>query len=182
MQDTLKSPSHIVLVGPMGAGKSRIGRLLATRLQWLFVDLDSCIEAEARATISSIFASEGEAGFRARESRALKDVLMHDEACVLATGGGAILDEANRRTMRGAGTVVYLQVEPAMQVHRLQGDDTRPLLASGDPSRRLAQLQAEREPLYRDVADLVFDTTPHSPESAAGALASLLARATEHGA
>lgn len=179
MRNALNSPSHIVLIGPMGAGKSSIGRLLAARLQHAFVDLDACIEAETGATITSIFASEGEAGFRSRECRALKDVLMKSEASVIATGGGAVLGEASRRAMRDAGIVVYLQVEPALQMQRLQGDGTRPLLATDNPAQRLAELQAMREPLYREMADIVLDTTCHSPESAAEALAALLAQATE---
>lgn len=179
MRNALNSPSHIVLVGPMGAGKSSIGRLLAARLQHAFVDLDACIEAETGATITSIFASEGEAGFRSRECRALKDLLMKSEASVIATGGGAVLHETSRRAMRDAGTVVYLQIEQATQVQRLQGDDTRPLLATDNPAKRLAELHAIREPLYREMADIVLDTTSHSQESAAEALAALLALATE---
>ncbi len=163
----------------MGAGKSSIGRLLAARLQSTFVDLDACIEAEAGAAITSIFAGEGEAGFRSREGHALKDALMKPEACVIATGGGAVMDEGNRRAMRAARTVVYLQVEPATQMQRLHGDVTRPLLSADNPGQRLAELQAIREPLYRDVADLVFDTTRHSPEAAADALAVQLAQVSE---
>lgn len=178
MRNTPNRPSHIILVGPMGAGKSSIGRLLAARLGRAFVDLDACIEAEAGATITAMFASEGEAGFRTREARALKDVLKKPEACVIATGGGAVLDETSRRAMRDAGTVAYLEVDPALQLQRLRGDGTRPLLATGNPAQRLAQLQAVREPLYRDVAHHVLDTTPHSPESAAVALATLLTHTT----
>lgn len=179
MRNTPNISSHIVLVGPMGAGKSSIGRQLAARLQHAFIDLDACIEAEAGMTITAIFASEGEAGFRARECRALADVLMKSDASVIATGGGTVLEKSNRRAMRGAGTVVYLQVEPAMQLQRLQGDHSRPLLATPAPAQRLADLQMLREPLYRDVADLNFDTSRLSPEDAAAALAVLLAHSTE---
>lgn len=158
----------------MGAGKSSIGRLLAARMHRAFVDLDTCIEAEAGTTITSIFANEGEAGFRSRECRALNDALARPEASVIATGGGAVLDDCNRHNMRDAGTVVYLQVEPALQLRRLQGDGTRPLLAAGNPAQRLAELQALREHLYRDVADVVFSTTQYSLESAADRLSGLL--------
>ena len=174
-----QSLSHVVLVGPMGAGKSSIGRMLASRLQRIFIDLDACIEAEAGAAISLIFTNEGESGFRSRERRALANTLARSEASIIATGGGAVLDEGNRRAMRGAGTVVYLQVEPSVQVQRLQGDGTRPLLATADPAQRLAELQVLREPLYREVADLVFDTTQHSPQAAAEALTALLAQVSE---
>ncbi len=179
MRNSSPFPSHIVLVGPMGAGKSSIGRLLAARMQCAFVDLDICIEAEAGTTITSIFANEGEAGFRSRECRALSDALARPEASVIATGGGAVLDDCNRHDMRDAGTVVYLQVEPGTQVQRLQGDGTRPLLAAGNPARRLTELQAIREPLYRDVADVIFETTDYSPEAAADALAVLLAQLSD---
>ncbi len=179
MRNLPKAPSHIVLVGPMGAGKSSIGRQLAAVLQRAFVDLDACIEAKAGKSITAIFASEGEAGFRSREGCALKDVLMRFKACVIATGGGAVMDEASRRAMHDAGTVIYLQVEPALQMQRLAGDGTRPLLATDNPAQRLSDLQAVREPLYREVADHTFDTTQYSPEGAAAALVALLAQPTE---
>ncbi len=182
MRNFPNSPSHIVLVGPMGAGKSSIGRLLAKRLQRAFVDLDAWIEAEAGVTIASIFSNEGEAGFRSRECRALRDVLMNSETSIIATGGGAVLDETNRSAMRDAGSVVYLQIEPAMQLQRLQGDCSRPLFTTANPSECLTTLQATREALYREVAEFCFDTTSHSPESAADALATLLEQAMETGA
>ena len=179
MPNTSKSPSHIVLVGPMGAGKSSIGRLLAARLQRAFVDLDASIEAEAGMTITSLFANEGEQSFRSRERRALTTALAKTYASVIATGGGAVLDAVNRQAMHAASVVIYLQVEPAMQMQRLQGDVARPLLATANPAQRLTELQALREPLYREVATLVFDTTPHSPEAATDALVILLAHASE---
>ncbi|MDQ3040323.1 MAG: shikimate kinase [Pseudomonadota bacterium] len=179
MRNISKAPSHIVLVGPMGAGKSSIGRLLSARRHCAFTDLDACIEAEAGKTITAIFATEGEAGFRSRECRALSNALAGPKASVIATGGGAVLDDGNRRAIRDAGTVVYLQIEPATQLLRLQGDDNRPLLAADDPSQRLNELQAFREPLYREVADIVFDTTCHSPATAADALSALLRQVSE---
>ncbi|MFS8137755.1 MAG: shikimate kinase [Thermomonas sp.] len=175
----MRKHSHIVMVGSMGSGKSSIGRRLASRLQRACVDLDARIEADAGMTINSIFESEGEAGFRARECHALKDALMKAEACIIATGGGAVLDERNRHAMRDAGSVVYMEVEPTEQMQRLQGDRTRPLLANGDPAQRLADLHRLREPLYRDVADVIFDTTHYSIEDAADALAALLEQTSE---
>jgi shikimate kinase len=164
---------NVVLVGPMGSGKSHVGRLLAARLGLVFADVDARIEAEAGMPIQAIFANEGEAGFRIRESRLLADALSRDEQ-VVATGGGAVLDAGNRAAIRTARLVVYLQVDPAEQLRRLSGDASRPLLDVDDRARRLAELQAQREPLYREVADLVFATSLHAPEAIADALAAAL--------
>ena len=164
---------NVVLVGPMGSGKSHVGGLLAARLGMDFVDLDARIEAEAGMPINAIFASEGEAGFRARESRALAEALARDGQ-VIATGGGAVLDAGNRAAMRARGHVVYLQVEAGEQLRRIGADNGRPLLDVPDRAQRLADLQALREPLYREVADLVFDTGTQSPERIADALAGLV--------
>jgi shikimate kinase len=164
---------NIVLVGPMGSGKSHVGGLLAARLGVDFVDLDARIEADADMPISAIFASEGEAGFRRRESRVLAEALARDGQ-VIATGGGAVLAAGNRAAMRANGHVVYLQVEPAEQLRRLAGDSGRPLLDVPDRAQRLADLQSLREPLYREVAEQVFETGPHPPDRIADALAALL--------
>ncbi|MES2857648.1 MAG: shikimate kinase [Pseudomonadota bacterium] len=168
----------LVLVGPMGSGKSAIGRLLAGRLGRVFVDVDVLIEEQAGLAISEIFAAEGEAGFRLREAGALADALVRP-GTVIATGGGAVLAAANRAAIRSAGTVVYLQVDADAQLRRLAGDTQRPLLDVADRAQRLADLQAQREPLYRDVAHVVFDTSVHTPASAANALAAMLAPAME---
>ncbi|HWS77351.1 MAG TPA: shikimate kinase [Thermomonas sp.] len=170
---------NIVLVGPMGSGKSHVGGLLAARLGVDFVDLDARIQAEAGMPISAIFASEGEAGFRARESRALADALARDGQ-VVATGGGAVLDAGNRAAMRANGHVVYLQVEAGEQLRRIAGDTGRPLLDVPDRAQRLADLQAVREPLYRDVAELVFETGTQPPDAVAAALAMLLTHDEEY--
>ena len=170
----MRHARHIVLVGPMGAGKSHLGRLLAARMGLAFFDLDAAIESAAGLSINALFATEGEAGFREREARALADAVAGSPA-VIATGGGAVLAEANRAAMRERGRVVYLSVDPATQLARVSSSTTRPLLQATDPAARLAALQAIREPLYREVADFVFDTTPLSPEAAADALAARLA-------
>jgi shikimate kinase len=170
---------NVVLVGPMGSGKSHVGRLLAARLGREFVDVDARIEADAGMPIPAIFASEGEAGFRARESRLLADTLER-QGQVIATGGGAVLDAGNRSAMRAAGWVVYLQVELAEQLRRLAGDTGRPLLEVADRAQRLAELQALREPLYREVADVRFETGAKSAEGVAEALAHLLTPHEEH--
>jgi shikimate kinase len=159
----------------MGAGKTTLGQALAARLGRTFVDLDAHIEADAGQSIPALFATEGEAGFRRREADALRAVLAGTPA-VIATGGGAVLDAGNRAVMRASGTVVYLTVDPATQLARLRGDTGRPLLQdAADPAARLAQLQAQREPLYRATAHLVFDAGTLPPAAAAAALAARLA-------
>jgi len=169
----MRNDGHLLLVGPMGSGKTHVGRLLAARLGWAFVDLDAAIVAAAGKPIPAIFEDEGEAAFRVHESRALSTALAQPRQ-VIATGGGAVLDPANRAAMQDAGRIVYLQVAPDEQLRRLADDRERPLLAVADRAARLATLQAEREPLYRAVADLAFDTDGRTPERIAEALAALL--------
>lgn len=174
MRKDARVSRHVVLVGPMGSGKTTLGRALATRLGLAFVDVDERVTSDAGCDIPCIFANEGEAGFRARESRALATVLAGDPA-VISTGGGAVLAEANREAMRVAGCVIYLQVDPATQLARLAGDTGRPLLDAQDRARRLAELQAIRGPLYRETAHHLFDSSALSPDAAVAALADLLA-------
>ena len=178
MRKTAIPGRNVVLVGPMGSGKSHVGRLLAARLGLAFVDVDARVEADAGMPIPAIFAGEGEVGFRERECAALAAVLALDGQ-VVATGGGAVLSAANRAAMRDAGRVVYLHVEAAEQLRRLAGDTGRPLLAVPDRAQRLARLQAQREPLYREVADLVVETSLRAPEAIAEALAASLAHDEE---
>lgn len=179
MRNDAMTHRTIVLVGPMGAGKSHVGRLLAARLGLDFVDVDACIEADAGMAISAIFANEGEAGFRARESRVLAEVLAQGGR-VVASGGGAVLAAGNRAAMRDRGRVVYLHVDPDEQLRRLAGDTGRPLLDVADRAQRLAELQALREPLYRELADVRFDTGAQAAEDVAEALALLLTQHEEH--
>lgn len=147
---------NLVLVGPMGAGKTSIGKRLAARLGLLFVDCDHRLEEVTGAAVPLIFECEGEAGFRARESALIAD-LMRGDGQLVATGGGAVLAEANRKLLRERGFVVYLQVSVDQQVERLARDRSRPLLAVGDKRARLEALARERGPIYRDIADLAFD-------------------------
>lgn len=157
----------------MGAGKSSLGKRLAQRWGLTFVDLDHAIEARAGMDIPAIFASEGETRFRHREREALAEVLTR-EACVLATGGGAVLDADNRALMRRRGFVVYLQIDVEEQLARLASDQSRPLLAGVDRSEVLTRLAAARAPLYAGVADLTFSPTGMRRTEAAERLAERL--------
>ncbi|QSX75018.1 shikimate kinase [Lysobacter arenosi] len=162
--------SNLVLVGPMGAGKSCIGRILADRFGLRLVDVDREIEQRAGASINTIFECEGEVGFRARERSVLAELLA-DDGLVLSTGGGAVLDPDNRRLLRERGFVVHLHVSVECQIERLARDRSRPLLARGDREQVLHALAAEREPLYAQVADLRLDTNHHNATEVASRLA-----------
>lgn len=153
----VKSGGNIYLVGMMGAGKTTVGRLLARRLKRRFIDADQEIERRCGVRIPVIFDIEGEAGFRNREAQMVAELTALDDV-VLATGGGAVLAPENRRLLASRGTVVYLRAQPADLFERVRQDKNRPLLATGDPRARLEELYAERDPLYREVADLVIET------------------------
>ena len=146
---------RLFLVGPMGSGKSTVGRHLADLLDCPFIDSDAEIESRAGADIPWIFDVEGEAGFRRRETTVLKD-LVEQPAAVIATGGGAILATENRELMARAGAVVFLNVSVAQQLKRTGSGEGRPLLQQGDREETLTQLMAEREPLYRALADVII--------------------------
>ncbi|HQV22276.1 MAG TPA: shikimate kinase AroK [Agitococcus sp.] len=150
--------TNIFLVGPMGAGKTTIGRHLAEMLSWHFLDSDHEIEKRTGATIPWIFDVEGEAGFRRREEAMIAE-LTALKYVVLATGGGAVLREANRLHLRQRGTVVYLETPVAMQLERTAHDKNRPLLQTQNPQKKLSELLEIRDPLYRDVAHLIVPTT-----------------------
>lgn len=147
----------IFLVGPMGAGKTTIGKKLAEQRGLRFIDSDQEIEARTGVDIAFIFEKEGEEGFRKREQHVIED-LTAERGVVLATGGGAVLKSENRAHLKSRGFVVYLHASVAQQFSRVERSDTRPLLAFGDRRETLGRLFAERDPLYRDVADLVLDT------------------------
>ena len=150
-------PGNVFLVGPMGAGKTTIGRQLARQLKRTFVDSDREVEQRTGVGIPLIFELEGESGFRARE-RGVIDELTQQVDIVLATGGGAILDPDNRKHLATRGTVVYLQTSPAQTLARTGRDKNRPLLQTEDPQRRLEELLAIRDPLYREIASLIVPT------------------------
>lgn len=147
----------IFLIGMMGAGKTTIGRQLAKALNREFVDLDLALEARCGVPVAVIFEIEGEAGFRRRESQLL-DLYSRQEGIVLATGGGAVLAPQNRRMLKERGVVVYLRATSDELYQRVARDRQRPLLQTDDPRARVAELLAQRAPLYEEVATVAFDT------------------------
>jgi shikimate kinase len=155
---------NIFLVGLMGAGKTTVGRLLARQLGKTFIDSDQEIEARTGVRIPVIFEIEGEAGFRKREESVIEE-LTGQSNIVLGTGGGAVLSAANRALLKSRGMVVYLRGSPEQLFERTRHDKNRPLLQTEDPLARLKALYAQRDPLYRESADLVVDTGRQSVAS-----------------
>jgi shikimate kinase len=151
----------------MGAGKTTLGRALARRLGREFVDCDRVLVERTGVPVATIFEIEGEEGFRRRESGVLQELCARDR-CVIATGGGVVLSDANRDIMRTSGTVVYLKARLESLWERTRHDASRPLLATPDPRARLAELLEEREPLYRQAAHVVVETGQQSPATAVG--------------
>ncbi|WP_163577824.1 shikimate kinase AroK [Halomonas faecis] len=158
---------NLILVGPMGAGKSTIGRLLAAELSREFYDSDHEIQARCGADIPWIFDVEGEAGFRQREAQMIEELTALDEV-VIATGGGAVLREENRRRLRERGTVIYLFTTVEQQLRRVAKDRNRPLLQRPDREAALREMFKLRDPLYRATADIVVRTDRRSPRGVVG--------------
>lgn len=158
---TLSFEYPIFLVGMMGAGKTTIGRQLARALGREFLDLDHELEARCGVRVALIFDIEGEEGFRKRETLALEEC-SRKPGIVLATGGGAILAEENRRYLAERGVVVYLKASADELYRRVARDRSRPLLQTANPQERLRSLLKDREPLYESVADITFETGPAS--------------------
>jgi shikimate kinase len=148
---------NVFLVGPMGSGKSAVGRQLARRLGLDFIDSDAEIESRTGVDISYIFEREGEAGFRQREAEVIAELASRD-GLVVATGGGAILDAGSREWMRSRGRVVYLRTSVEQQVARTRRSAERPLLNNSDPRGTLARLFEFRAPLYAAAAEFTVDT------------------------
>ena len=161
----MKFNGNIFLIGPMGAGKTTIGRLLSKALSISFHDSDKEIEQRTGVSIPMIFEYEGEPGFRKRESEVLT-VLTQNSPIILATGGGSVLLESNREVLRQRGFVVYLQCAVEKQLERTHKDSNRPLLKTENPRARLEELLAVRDPIYRSVAHFTVDTGRYSSRSA----------------
>ncbi len=153
----LTPTSNIFLVGLMGSGKTTIGRALAKRLNLRFVDADHEIEARTGASIPLIFEIEGEASFRQREADVIRD-LTAEQGIVLATGGGAVLNEQSRRYLHERGTVIYLRASVNSILQRTSHDRNRPLLQTADPRARIEELSKQRAPLYEEVAHITIET------------------------
>lgn len=153
----MSQSTNIYLVGPMGSGKSAVGRRLAVELQLEFHDSDNEIEARTGVDIALIFDKEGEAGFRRREAAMIEDLTELD-GVVLATGGGSPVLDKNRERLAARGTVVYLYTTVPEQLRRTARSTHRPLLQCDDPTGVLEKLMEQRDPLYREIADLVVET------------------------
>ena len=158
--------NRVFLVGPMGAGKSTIGKYLARHLGLEFVDTDTEIEERTGADIPWIFDVEGEEGFRDREQQVVEEMTARDNI-VLATGGGVVLWPDNRRVLAARGFVIYLYATVDEQVRRTRRDRRRPLLQKGDPEEVLRRLMSIRDPLYREIADHIIETDGCSPRTVA---------------
>ena len=148
--------THIFLVGPMGAGKSSVGKSLAKTLKRPFLDLDSEIERRTGADIQWIFDMDGEEGFRDRESKIFSQVIEEKKRAVIATGGGIVLREENRVLLNAHGTVIYLFATKGQLIERTKRDKNRPLLQVKDRAEVISEILDQRDPLYREVADIVF--------------------------
>ena len=148
---------NIILIGPMGSGKSTIGNIIAKRLHREFQDSDHFIEQRTGVDIARIFDIEGEQGFRDRESNALQELLSQNNR-VIATGGGSVLREENQKLLKQKGFIVFLDTSVKQQLQRLRRDKKRPLLQTENPRARLEALFEERRPIYLDLADLAVKT------------------------
>jgi shikimate kinase len=162
----MKHPTNLFLIGPMGAGKSTVGKQLAAALKLEFVDTDAEIQRRTGVDIPTIFEYEGEEGFRQREQVVIDELTQRDHQ-VLATGGGAVMRPDNRRNLAARGFVIYLYCSVDQQFERTARDRARPLLATGDPRARLEELMAIRDPLYRETADLEVSTERRSASAVA---------------
>lgn len=165
----MKNTANVFLIGPMGAGKTTVGRLLAKELGMRFLDSDHEIEKSANASISWIFDVEGEGGFRRRESRMIAELTEQGDI-LLATGGGAVLDPESRIFLKDRGIVVYLHVSLQMQLSRTLKDQNRPLLQTPDREQRIRHLFEVRHPIYSELADIQVEAKRKYPYLVCGAV------------
>ena len=168
-------PNRIFLIGPMGAGKTTIGKQLAQSLGMVFCDSDQEIQRRTGVDIPTIFEYEGEAGFRQREEQAI-DELTQVEQQVLATGGGAVTREKNRQHLSARGIVFFLDCSAEQQYERTYRDRSRPLLQTEKPLERLRELMKAREPLYRSTADYVVSTESRNASTVVTEILDILRR------
>lgn len=164
---------NIFIVGPMGSGKSTVGKIIANELFLSFLDTDDEIEKSTGVTIDWIFDLEGEEGFRKRESKIL-DEMVKKNSIVLSTGGGIILSEHNRELLSSRGSVFYLETPIEIQLERTSKDKDRPLLKEGDPGKILKKLHEERQALYENVADHIVKTENKSSQEVASEIIKLI--------
>ena len=169
---------NIFLIGPMGSGKTAVGRHLARLFRFTFHDSDADIEAKTGVDIAFIFEKEGEKGFRQREKESIERLTQLDSV-VLATGGGAVLDEDNRRALAERGAVIYLQTSVDQQLERTRHARHRPLLLDTDPERKLNELMQRRAELYAAIADLTVSTDGRRVQVVAEEIYRALRRAQE---
>ena len=153
----INQKGNIILIGPMGSGKTSTGRMLAKEMGYVFADTDEEVTKRTGVSIAYIFDVEGEEGFRKRECLALKECL-NDNNMILSTGGGIVLSKENRDLLQDRGTVVYLQTSIRFQVKRTASTNNRPLLQNKDPEETLEKLMLTRAPLYEEIADITIMT------------------------
>ena len=164
---------NIFIVGPMGSGKSTVGKIISSELFLNFFDTDEEIETRTGASIDWIFDLEGEEGFRKRESNILEEMVQQN-SIVLSTGGGIILSESNRELLSSRGTVFYLATPIGVQLERTSKDKDRPLLKNGDPGKILEELHVARESLYEEVADYIVNTEGKSSQEVSSEIIKLV--------
>jgi len=164
---------NIFIVGPMGSGKSTVGKIISDELLLSFFDTDDEIELRTGASIDWIFDLEGEEGFRKREKEVLSEMVQKN-SIVLSTGGGIILSDENRELLSSRGTVFYLSTPISIQIERTSKDKDRPLLKNGDPSKILTKLHHERKDLYESVSDYIVETENKSSQEVASEIINLI--------
>jgi shikimate kinase len=160
---------NIFLIGPMGSGKTSLGRRIAPKLGYAFIDLDEELERRCGVEVAVIFDIEGEQGFRERESRLLAEVAANRNQ-LIATGGGSVMAVQNREIIKTSGTVVWLKASVDQQIRRLERDKRRPLLAAPDRRERLSSMAEQRNPIYAALADVVFESKNRPLVQMAGSL------------